>query len=100
MQVAKFFTFSNTAGESLTVSYQTDDFGWYDGWQAAPSLNQGFNTGICAVTEVQAYMPVFDPGGPGSPQLFYYITVKNTGNPADNPSETSMFDLYNAWQQA
>jgi hypothetical protein len=99
MNVATIYTFSSVAAETFTLSYNTNDWGWYNGYQAAPSLNQGFNTGICTVSEVQAYMPVYDPGGPGSPRLLYYIEVKNLGNPADNPNETSMFDIYNAWQQ-
>ncbi len=95
MQTAIIYTFSFTAGHTLTLTYWTDDWGTFDAFQAAPSLNQGFNTGVVSVTQVEATMPVADEN---HPSLFYTIVVKNMGNPALNPYEVTMCDIYNAWQ--
>ena len=95
MQTAIIYTFTFKAGQSFTLTYWTDDWGMYDGFQAAPSLNQGFNSGVVSVTQVKATMPVSDPN---HPSLFYTIVVKNEGDPKLNPSQVTMCDIYNAWQ--
>ena len=95
MQTAIIYTYSNTAGWTLNLTYWTYDWGTFNAFQAAPSLNQGFNAGVVSVTQVEATMPVEDPNNPA---LFYTISVKNMGDPKLNPSEVTMFDIYNAWQ--
>ena len=95
MQVAKIYTTSFTAGQTFGVTYGTNDWGMWDSFQAAPSLNQGFNAGVVSVTQIEATMPV---ASENNPSLFYTIWVKNEGNPALNPYEVTMCDIYNAWQ--
>ena len=97
MQVAKIFTFSLVAGETMTCTYWTYDWGTYNSYSAAPSLNQGFNAGVVAVTQVEATMPV---ASENNPALFYTILVKDMGNPALNPDQKTMCDVFNAWQSA
>jgi hypothetical protein len=95
VQTAKIFTFSFKAGQTMTCTYWTYDWGTFDAFQAAPSLNQGFNAGVVSVTQVKATMPVENVN---SPALFYTILVKNEGDPSLNPNEVTMCDVYNAWQ--
>jgi hypothetical protein len=95
MQTAIIYTASTTAGVTFLLTYWTYDWGTFDAFQAAPSLNQGFNAGVVSVTKVTANMPVRDPNNPA---LYYSIYVKNEGDPSINPSEVTMFDIYNAWQ--
>jgi hypothetical protein len=95
VQTAIIYTFSSTAGHTFTLTYWTYDWGTFDAFQAAPSLNQGFNAGVVSVTQVKATMPV---GDPNKPALFYTILVHNEGDPNINPNEVTMCDIYNAWQ--
>lgn len=95
MQTATIFTFSFTAGQTMTCTYWTYDWGTFDAFQAAPSFNQGFNAGVVSVTKVEATMPV---ASENNPALFYTILVKNEGDPKLNPYEVTMCDVINAWQ--
>jgi hypothetical protein len=94
VQTAIIYTFSFTAGQTFTLTYWTNDWGTFNAYQAAPSLNQGFNAGAVSMT-VEADMPVSDPNNPG---LFYTLRVTNDGDPNLNPSQVTMCDIYNAWQ--
>ena len=78
MQIDHIFTFSSRAGQTFYFTYWTNDWGTFNAFQAAPSLNQGFNAGVVSVTSVTATMPVSDPN---QPKLFYTIYVKNEGDP-------------------
>jgi hypothetical protein len=91
MQVDHFFTFSTLPGQTVKVTYWTNDWGDYNGFQVAPSLNQGFNSGVVSITGVTATMPVSEPYNAA---LFYTIVVSNEGG------VITMVDLYNAWQAA
>jgi len=95
MQVAKICTFSFVAGQTITCTYWTYDWGTFDDFQAAPSLNQGFNAGVVSVTQILATMPV---ASENNPALFYTILVKNEGDPKLNPDEVTMCDVNNTWQ--
>ncbi len=90
MQTEVVYTYSSSPGETLFLWVWTNDFGTYDAFQAAPSLNQGFNEGEVTISEVRAHMPVTAPAQ--SPSLAYILTIQNTGG------GYTMVDVYNAWQ--
>ncbi|HKW19512.1 MAG TPA: hypothetical protein VJO35_18530 [Terriglobales bacterium] len=97
MQTAIAYTASISDGQGFILTYWTDDWGTYNGYQAAPSLNQGYNAGVVTLTSVAAAMPVGDPSLT-PPHLYYIIRVDNVSSRNGNPAVVTMFDIYNAWQ--
>jgi hypothetical protein len=93
MQTAIIYTFSSlTPGEHFDLWYYVDDWGTFNGFQVAPSLNQGYNQGQVSITSVVANMPVNDPSL-NRPQLIYIINGINQSS-----AGATMVDVYNAWQ--
>jgi hypothetical protein len=97
MQTAIAYTASILDGHGFILTYWTDDWGTFNAYQAAPSLNQGYNAGIVSLTSVSAAMPVGDPSLT-PPHLYYIIYVTNVSSKNGNPAVVTMFDIYNAWQ--
>ena len=61
MQTAIAYTATISDGQGFILTYWTDDCGTFNAYQAAPSLNQGYNAGVVSLTSVAAAMPVGDP---------------------------------------
>jgi len=89
MQTDIIYTYTLAPGQVLYLWFWTSDWGTFNAFQAAPSLNQGFNSGQVSLLQVQANMPVAEPN---FASLAYVLTVQNTGG------SLTMTDIYNAWQ--
>ena len=76
MNKALIYTWSAPPNFSLSLWWWTNDWGTFHDFSVAPSYNQGYNQGQCAITEIRAYMPVGDPAKQ-KPQLAYITFVKN-----------------------
>ena len=97
MQTAIAYTATISDGQGFILTYWTDDWGTFNAYQAAPSLNQGYNAGVVSLTSVAAAMPVGDPSIT-PPHLYYIIEVRNVSSQNGNPAIVTTFDIYNAWQ--
>jgi hypothetical protein len=93
MQTAIIYTFTAlNPGEHFDLWVYTDDWGTFNSFQAAPSLNQGYNQGEVSITSVVAHMPVNDPSL-NPPQLIYVVNGIN-----QTSAGATQVDVYRARQ--